>query len=283
MCSAVTKLHGLILGSVAFIIVPFCVSCSRGGNDKNAVQLLTRANELVEHRKFSEAIAVIDSLDSIYRGQTEIRRKGMEVKAKAREGSLVRQLELFDSLIALNTLEAQTLSANLVKVDNPIEPYYKVSGGAVPQGVEARISPDGMLYLISRLKSPQIGHVAIEIKNSTGNSAITPEVARDGERNDMVGGVETVHFVEAEADSIGSFVARHRDEPLTLVFISSTGKSYSTPLESKQAEAVAIAYRYAAVVREGKLLHIRREGVERQLQVARNQVARITSHEPATP
>lgn len=273
MSNAATKpiislITALTLGGAA-------TSCGTSQHEA-ASQMLARAEQEMAAGEYEQAMLTMDSIDSIYIEVIDVRRDAMPLKVRARESAILKQLSLTDSLFAVNQLESERLGATLSRVDNEIEPYFVAKEApSARQGIVPRISPDGMFYIVSTLSSPRIGHTSVKVSDSTGASASTPSVARDGERNDVVGGAETIHFIGAEADTVGSFIAGHPDASLTLTFIAPGGKSHSQSLSPSQRQAVADAWLYSRTIREAKVLSLRRESLEQQLQVARAQSARL--------
>lgn len=267
--------HVLLCGVLSAIAL-LTASCSNDNQTQRAQEMLSRARTAAESGQYAMAKMLLDSIDSVCPKAIDVRREGITLMVAVREGLINTQIAQTDSLLAVAQLRGDSLQRSLHKVDNPIEPYFAVSGlGTVTNGLDPRLMPDGTLYILSRLSSPKIRHTAISVSAPDGTSASTSSIPYDGERNDVVGGIETITFIGSDADTIGSFVNAHRDESLTLRFSGPNGKSTELTLPRNQTEAISAAYGYAANIRERKILNIRRRALEEQLGLNRTQSASL--------
>lgn len=250
-------------------------SCSGRSEEQQASEMLIRAERLTEAGEYVMAKSVIDSIDSICPEAVEARRRGMLLMPVIHEGIINRQLTQTDSLIAVATVRGDSLSRYLEKVDNPIEPYFIVSGSREFR-LMPRLMPDGTFYMLSVLPqaAPRIGHTSVTVSDGI-DSATSATVGRDGERNAVTGGRETVHYIGEEIDSVASFIAARGGRKLTLQYNGAAGKTHTITLSERETEGIAHAYGYACNVVDLKVLHLKREALERQLQVARNQTAHL--------
>ena len=147
MCNVVTKI--VIAGAIMFGVL----SC--GNNDRDAANnLLTQAEESIETRQYSIAVALLDSIDNCYPREIDVRRKAMNLRPKAIEGKTLRDIEQNDSLIAVMQGLFKEMESNFVKISNPqlVEPYIvaKKANKSIldKNGIQARITPDGDFYVI---------------------------------------------------------------------------------------------------------------------------------------
>lgn len=186
------------------------------------------------------------------------------------------RLQQADSLTAVLGAQGDSLQRLMKFVSNPIEGYY-IAASADPSkffgtnGLQARVSPDGGFTLMSSLKAKSVRSTAIEV-SAGGEKASTSAVAHDGERNDRSMGAEVITFIGAECDSVGRFISRHVNEPMTLTFIGSG--TYSMPLPAAQAKKIAIAYDYSTLTRRFKVAALEKERLTRAVDIARSQAAR---------
>lgn len=274
------KIHHIAL---AVLMGTAAASCAHNSEQTRAEEMLARATAALDSGNYARALTLISDLSEQCPGATEVRRKAAELGPRINEGLFMKELTRMDSLCAANALRADSLGTLFRRVDNDIEPYYAFKGEQTGQGLTARLSPEGMLYIISTLRSPQIGHTSVSVSTADGKSAETPTVARDGERNAITNGAETIHFIGEEAEKVARLVADNADSPLTVTFRAAGGKTHSQALAEGQRRAIAAAYQYASTIREGRVLHIRREAAERKLAVARNQRARLSPTDTSTP
>ncbi len=270
MCNVQTKILAVAL------FAAFTVSCSNSGDSEKAGQMFSSATEAYESGRPEATIALLDSIDKKFPGEVDLRRKGMHLRAKAQERLTVTELEHTDSLLATLQLENQQLAGNLKKVDNPIEPYYVAAGFTpAPTGIEARMSPDGVVYLVSSLSGHAVKHCQVSASNGSG-SASTARVSPDGERCEWSGKEETVHFIGAECDSLIRFITLS-ETPVTVTW---SGKgTYSRPLTVGEKTAIGNVGRYAATVTAIKVASLEHERLEKKLETVRSQIARTYNEE----
>lgn len=274
MCNAITK-HLINTGIFSAIIIMLS-ACSDSKHTEEARQMLDRARSAAEAGQFETAKLTLDSIDIVYPQAVDVRREGLSLMTTVREGLLNTSIARTDSLLAVAQLRGDSLQQYLHKVDNPIESYFVISNlGNVTNGIDPRLMPDGTLYILSRLSTPKIGHTSISVSAGDGTSATTSVVPRDGERNDEVGGVETITFIGTDADTIGSYISNHRDAQLTLRFTGAGNRNTEITLPKQQIDAITAAYGYAANIRERKILNIRRRALEEQLGLSRSQSASL--------
>lgn len=264
MFSATTK---FIASSLLLLAVTAC----SGGADNSANELYEQANRLYESGDAAAAIVLLDSIDRAYPSQTDVRRNGMHLRAMAIEKLTVDRLAATDSLIAVLTLENEKLAAQLTRVSNAVEPYIIANGTSLPPtGIQARLSPDGVAYLVSSLSGHAVHHTSVTATSASGSASTTP-VPNDGERSVWSGSDELVHFVGAECDSILRFIASTNDR----VTITWNGKTtYSRPLTVNEQAGIAVIGRYADTATRLKVAAYEHDRLEKQLEIARSQAAR---------
>ncbi|MDE6581128.1 MAG: hypothetical protein K2K47_01190 [Duncaniella sp.] len=267
--------------TIAGAALAVLVACSGDSEKKLAQDLYDQAAEAVETARYSSAVILLDSLKSTYPRQIEIRRRALHLTARANEGLALKHLEIADSNLAAISAETEAMKDRIKMVENPVENYY-VAAATKPgnfigtDGLQARLSPEGHLYLISSLGSRKIKSTSVAVE-CTGERAVTATVAHDGERNDRSMGAEVITFMGAECDSVANFIASHEGEPITLTFIGD--KSYSMKLPAGQAEEIATLTRYATLLRRGRAALIEKEKQQRILDTARSQAARTFTEE----
>ncbi len=245
-------------------------------SDRKAAQsLLDQATQAVDDANFSQAITLLDSIESAYPAQIDVRRDGMHLRPRAIEGLTLLELQTVDSICAVQQIEGDSLRQILEFVENPVEGYYvsKAIKGKIPAsapGLYARMSPDGHFYVISSSKK-KVKSTAVAISNSQAE-ARSATVNYDGERNDRSLGTEVITFMQSECDTIGRFAVENENVPLKLHFYGDT--SYSIDLPADQLKALADTYRAAQAVTRFKLAQLNKARLEKQLDVARSQMAR---------
>ncbi len=276
MLNVATKNLKAIKNTTVAALCLLTVSCGGNGDTKKANNLLDEARRSFEAGRFAEAIALTDSIKSAYPREIDVRREALHLSTRATEGLSLQKLQEADSLTVALGILGDSLQRRMKFVSNPIEGYY-IASTADPMkftnstGLQARVSPDGDFYLISSLKGKNVKSTSIEVSTGVAKAA-TSTVAHDGERNDRSMGAEVITFMGVECDSVGNFVAKHVDEPMTLTFVGAS--TYSTTLTATQAKEIATAYNYATVTRRFKVASLEKERLTRAVDLARAQAAR---------
>lgn len=251
-------------------------SCSGKSDNEKAQLLYDEADQAVEANDYNSATILIDSINKAYPKAIDVRRKSLHLQARVNEGLALSRLESADSLAAVLQAEIDSMSSGLELIKNPVENYY-VAKGVNPakfigtDGIQARMSPEGDLYLISSLGSRKVESTSITV-GCNGEEATTAVVEYDGERNDRSMGAEVITFMGLECDSVVRFIADHAGEKMQLNFNGKT--SYRMNLPEQMAENIASLTRYATKVRELKSALVNKERQKKILDTARSQAAR---------
>lgn len=204
-----------------------------------------------------------------------MRRQAMHLRPQIIEKQTLIDLQYADSIAALQLLKGDSLNRLLTYVSNPVEGYYVsesakgIDVSATP-GLHARMSPDGQFYILSSSKR-LVKSTSFSV-STEGEEARSAVVEYDGERNDRSSGSEIITFIQAECDSVGRFILKHRDEPLTLTIHGAT--NYSIALPESQRKSISQVYETALAIRDCKLTQINKARLEKQLSIARSQMAK---------
>lgn len=268
-------MYSVLKYAAAAAVAALAAACGNSGSEA-ASGLYTQAEQAYSAGNYQQAIDLIDSIKSAYPEQTEIRKKGLHLSRKAMEGLLLRQLSTADSTMVVLQARGDSLKECLTWVNNPIEGYYVAKGtdpaaATETTGVQARMSPEGMFYLVSCLKGRTVNSTSVSL-SAGGESASTSAVPFDRERNDRSMGAEVITFITAECEDLGRFASEHRGLPLTLTFNGSG--SYSMPLPAKSADAIATVYECAKTRRDFMVASMEKERLSRSVDIARSQAAR---------
>ena len=271
MCNVVTKI--VIAGAIMFGVL----SC--GNNDRDAANnLLTQAEESIETRQYSIAVALLDSIDNCYPREIDVRRKAMNLRPKAIEGKTLRDIEQNDSLIAVMQGLFKEMESNFVKISNPqlVEPYIvaKKANKSIldKNGIQARITPEGDFYVISSLQDG-LKHTSVSLV-ANGETVTTATVPYDGDRNYRSSSSEMITFVKEECDTLGEFACAHKGASISVRFNGNRNKSIK--LTKDEIEAFAMTYKYSEIITRLKAAMRRGEKLEQLLALSRDQIARTT-------
>ncbi len=269
MYNAVTKF--------LYAIVLFAIVACGSGDRQNAEQLLAEAEHAIEHAEYSDAIALLDTIESTYPKQIDVRRKAMHIRPKAIEGATLKEIEKNDSAIVVLQSEYNQLSASFKTVSDPklIEPYIVAKKAEKSlfetTGIQARITTDGDFYVITSLVGVPIKHTSVSLIYNGGE--VTTSVAEyDGDRNYRSGNTEMITFIKQECDTLGKFALDNEGRGLTLRF--NGNKKHNVKLSKVDTDVFALTYKYSTIISDLKSAMRRKEFLEQQLLLARDQIAR---------
>lgn len=267
------KIALIAAGTAAAVMSTSCSS----SDEKNALALLESAQAANDCGNSTLSLELLDSLDRTYPSEIETRRKALHLRTKANEGKLVRELEEVEMKGAMLQLKSDSLQKFVAKVDNPLEPYFvakEMAGKSIvgSTGLEARMMPDGTLYLISSLKGTGVRHVSVTV-TADGKEASTATIACDGERNDRSLGYEVIHYMPGESSAVVDFIASHRESPVSVRFNGEGGKHSETKLDDRSRRSIATLADVASTTRELRHNLLEQQKLNRQIELARNQAA----------
>lgn len=268
---------------IALSTVVLMASCG-GGKNVNEAELLTHsADSAVIAGNYALATELLDTLKSRYPSEIDAQRAALNIRARANEGMIKEQLQSTDSLEAVYNHRRDSLKEYFTFVNNPelVEGFYvikeyKSSSLFSRSGVEARVTPDGQFYMISSLAGNPVKHTSITV-SINGESASSSSVAYDGDRNYRSGDTEMITFISSECDSIGKLLAKNPGKPARITFSGS--RSTSMQLPKNDARSIALAYDYSEAIQMSKRLASKKELLDRQLILARDQAARTAISE----
>ena len=274
-----------VQATAAALVLTFtaCGIVNKGENPAEALYL--SADSAYNAGDYTRTIELLDTLKNRYPSEVATQRKALHLRPQATEKQTIKEMQTTDSLCAYYLHVQDSLKQYFTFVNDPklVEGYYVAKGLNSRNlfnttGVEARISPDGEFYMISSLTTRPVKHTSIVLK--CGNDeASTATVTYDGDRNYRSGGTEMITFVGAECDTIGKYLAVHPDANGSIIFKGAS--NYTLPLSATDRQAIARTYSLANAIAESKRMAMRRDFLDKQLQLARDQVAR-TSEETTT-
>ncbi len=267
--------------AIAAVAITTATSCATKSQETvEAENLLTMAENAVTQGNPEQAIILLDSLNKAYPTQIEVQRKALQLRPRAIESGTIAQLSQTDSLIATYQAENEQLkpAMKLISDKDLVEPYYVPVSGYNPQflkttGIQPRVDEIGQFYIISSVSGKNLRHTSITLKSPAGEVS-TPAVPYDGETNYRSSGSEMITYLPEQCDTIGQFVVENISQPITLIFNSENGKTTSSKLSQAEIKGIADAYRYSRSIINGRDLTVKRQKLERQLQIARDQAAR---------
>ncbi|MDE7410488.1 MAG: hypothetical protein K2M94_00415 [Paramuribaculum sp.] len=272
MSNAVTKALFIIgLPLISYI----STSCS-DDNVKRAENLLSSAEESLANHDFNHTLSLLDSIDHAYPKVIDVRKKAMSIRPKAMEGAIINKIAETDSMLAINLIAGDSLSRNLIKIDNPIEPYFisqadaNIKSQYNVEGLHGRVAPDGMFYIIASASgSAPFTTIAVE---TGGLTAETSAVNPDGERNRMLDKNRVITYIAGECDSVGRILSDY-NTPATVILKNGDKEIKRFTLSESQREGISDTYLTAQAFMKCHLLRIEKAKLEKQLSLSRQQIA----------
>lgn len=269
-----------IVVAAALSLVASFTSCENKG--KKAETLYKEAVASYESEDYDEALKQIHLLDSIYGTEVEVRRKAMHLKPQIVEKQLLKSLSDIDSLAAVTRWKVDSLSSQMCRKGNAIEPYFVHASdpsdiNSVP-GLYMRMAPDAMLYLVA-VSNKKIDGFFLVSSDGKYRSKVLPH---DGERCQFIGSGSVLTFLEGEIAELPEYLISHRGNEIMLVGELSGREQVRMTLTAKKTEVLASVSELALETRKLKKLELDRAKTERLLDLSRNQIARTTLEEPST-
>ena len=277
----VVKTNLLIL-SVA-IASCFAVGCSSTDNEKKdkAKQLIEDIKLNIDKGNAAIALALMDTIDSVYSDQIEERKIVKALRPKAIELSTIEQIAHTDSMIALAQMELTQLTPQMKHIDgNGLEGYYVVSNAYDPNFIksskfEARVNDsNNMFYIVAIVNGRSIGINQVGL-NSTDGECRSAQINSRANQGGVIEGSELASFMPEEVDTLGRWAYDNMGSIKTGVIYGNKGnvKFNITP---NQAKAIGTAWRFANQKAQERNALIHREKLDRMLQIARDQAANAT-------
>lgn len=270
MSNAISKAAVAAAMALAFAA---CSDSDRASAD----ELYRQGEQAVESRNYQGAITLLDTLNSRYPSQTEIRRKGLALRAKAMEGIAIDSISAGDKALAESTIRVQELEPGFRKVESSVglEGYYVPKDAPTEvmtaTGIQPRVSGDGHFYLVANIQGRSIGLASLEFADgaeSVSTASISPS------RVVAVEGSESASFSPEDLEGVGAWLASHPGFG-KCVARGSKGKT-DIKISPKLREQILACYAYGSALQARRLALVHREKYERMLEAARNQMANLT-------
>ena len=277
-----SKFHALL--AVASCAASLFIGCSGNSQKELAMQLVQQADTAIAVADYNYALQLLDTLKAKYPEEIDVQRQAMHMRPIAIEGISIRQLEETDSLQAMYAYKTDSLMSYF-RLNHNAElgsdyDYYiikelKNADIFGKTGIQGRVSPSGEFTVISSLAGPSVKHTKIGLVAPNGVTVETADISYDGERNYRSSGTETITFIGAECDTLGQVLSANPGQKFKLNFIGA--KNYSIGLAPSDRRSVELAWQLAYCISQKNKLAQQRQFYERQLALARDQIARTTA------
>ena len=254
-------------------------SCSDKERE-GAAALYSDADAAVKAGNYGGALVMLDTLNSRYAGQTEIRKDALRLRAMAMEGVATDSIAAGSRALAEATVRVEEWRPKFRHVDSSVglEGYFLPVGVSekvmTATGIQPRVSDKGFFYIVANVQGKSIGLQSIEFVDgaaSVSSSSISPS------RIIKVEGSESASFNPEELEGIGAWVADHPGTS-KIVLRGSKG-SADVKVNDKLRMQIVDCYEYSRALQAQRLASLRREKYERMLATARDQIANLPQPE----
>lgn len=245
-------------------------SCNQ--DEKNAGELLQRAEASFSASNFSEAKMQIDSIRTLYPKAFEARKAAIKLMQQIDLEEQNRSLAYLDSVMAVKQASLDSIKGNFVlekdtayqEVGNYFYPTQVVEKNIGRTFLRACVSEKGEMSLTSiYCAGGNIHHNAVKV--SSGDAfAQTPESVDSYETTDLGRTIEKADYkLGADGGVIGFIVANRDAKSLKLEFIGD--KTYRTVMYSNDIKAIAQVSDLARILLS--MEEIRKEQKEANLKI----------------
>ncbi len=266
--------------SAAAILIAVGTSCSKQSADKAPTpeEAIAQINSAIDSGDYDGAIALIDSFNVNFKDATDLRKQTIGLKAKAIEGQTIREIERSDSLLTVNQLKIDSLTAMFVKVQNAVAPYYvvkEISKGTLVgrTAIEPRLGDSDTPWTLALNIAGQKADVnAVSFTDKSGNAIATIACTSADRAVKGADGTSTF-FSPEEAESLARAMLQNPCEMNASATDTSAKVVAKFTVSQSTARAIASTYQLAQLKEERQTELINREKLERKLQIARDQMA----------
>jgi len=262
-------------------------SCGPSETEKKhaaAEELAAQIETFLNEKNYVGAIALIDSLNSAYPDEVELRKTTLLSRARAMEGMVLDSIPVYDAIMARVTLEKDSLDTFFVNVSVPGLDDYRVDRSVVDASFTSHTAAQ------PRLGDEQIPWtLAVNITGKTlhifglrlaADGKTVSEVTADNatERRIIGSGGEMFSFGPEDAWQISDALAGvSANAKLVLVVMGEKG-DVDIAVNDRLRSAIERTARRAQLIREDHDARLSRELLERKLIIARDQIANFNEN-----
>lgn len=258
---------------IVAISVASLISCGNSNKDQ-ATHLSEAAEQEVKAGRYEGALMLLDTLDTKYASEVEVRRSAMKFRAMAVEGLTLRRITAVDDTLAYLKSLSDQFEQQFDYVENPGKGlggnYIAKSLLKSKSDILPRINDERYFTLSVKIpgKSIEFKYITFSDASQTvSTKPIAPSRLVTVENSEM-----TVLQQEDVQDAMQWLVMHPNTNGYELVGAKSTLKfKYNDDLR----EAMVDTWRYAEAKQAYRLSLIEREKLERRLQLCRDQLANV--------
>lgn len=239
----------------------------------NAGDLVQQINDLLEMRAYNRAIDLIDSLNTAYPNEIELRKTTLLSRARAMEGLIRDSIPLVDAMLSTAELRVDSLGKFFVTVTEKGFTPYLVDKAvrnslANTNAVQPRVSKDdNAMSLVVKVA----GNIDIKaISANISGEDIWIDIRDAGNRRANGAYYQMISINEHELEPL--LVALDYNSPTTVSIIGEKGNA-KIKLSKTDLTAIRRSIELAREAENVRKARVKRELLERKLIVAQNQVA----------
>jgi len=267
MCNAASKFI------VAVISVVSLASCGNSLKEQ-AMQLSATAEKEVKAGNYQEALVVLDSLDTHYASEVEVRRSAMKFRAMAVEGITIRRISAVDDTLSVLKRQLDEFEQQFSYVENPGKGlggnYVAKSIIRLKSDIMPKINDDGYFTLSVIISGKSIGFKRIALYDDD------EVVAADDIKPSRLVKVENSEMTvlqQEEVERVLKWLDKHPKDANYM--LSGSKSSIKGKMSQTLGEAIITTWRFAQAKQAYRLALIEREKLERKLQLCRDQLANV--------
>jgi hypothetical protein len=233
-------------------------SCGSGNEAKS---LYEKAKSLYENKRFIAAKNVIDSINSLYPKEIEIRREALTLMRQVERGESEQNIAFCDSVIPIREKELETLKKGFIfekdsaysETGNYIPPSMTVERNTERSYIRCGVDEKGEMYVASvYFGNRPIEHTGLKLSADDGTYAKTPAIAYDGGVNyrfkDNGNTTEVVTYKGNNCKDIADLVYINQKERIKAEYTG--GKPFAVYLSDNDKKAILATCELALVLSE---------------------------------
>ena len=257
----------------AAVMLLAVVSCGDTKRDE-AVRLSQEAENEVKAGRYEEAVVLLDTLDSKYASQVEVRRSAMKFRAMAVEGITLHRINVVDDTLAqlkstLDDMEKQfeyvTNSGKGLGGNYVAKSIIKSNAPILP-----RINDEDYFTLSVKVPGKNIGFECVSFIDGQETMSTKPI---NSSRLVSVEGHEMTVLQQEDVADVVEWLAVH-PSVTTYRLVGSKG-TIDQKLSADLRDAIIQTWLFARDKQAYRLALIEREKLERRLQLCRDQLANV--------
>ena len=274
MFSAISKT------TLAAVLLALSLASCGNKERESAAALYADSEQAIATGNYSGALVMLDTLNSRFPEQTQIRKDALRLRAMAMEGLATDSISAGSEALAVATLRVEELRPGFRHVDSSVglEGYFIPKDAPekvmTTTGLQPRVSDKGFFYIVANVQGKAIGFSSLEFVAGAlaiSSSEISPA------RVVKVEGSESVSFNPEDLEGVGAWLV---DNPgVSKAVLHGTKGSVTVKIDDKLRKQLVDCYLYSEALQAQRLASLKREKYERMLATARDQLANLPQPE----